>query len=205
MQGEEKLLQQLLLGTNRRQQLDEAVLDDLATAQWQPKAAFPEEKLLETLSVYHFINKTAPQNAPETVELDKAIAPDDMWSVCAKVTGDLLADFLQRGEEELIAETLQLLQHHQARVPAYLLVRLFEYANVYKNLMDYALPVIGERGKWLARQNSKWRVWIVEEKDEELFYHGSREERVRYMSAIRRDNSSAARTLWMVSWDGETS
>lgn len=97
-----------------------------------------------------------------------AIAPPDDWPTPAFVAeGDLppcpdaaaaiLENMLNGQRAEFLPELLGLLAARRLRVPDELLPDLLDHGGRLSRLRGDILPVIGERGRWLASLNPKWR------------------------------------------------
>jgi hypothetical protein len=66
------------------------------------------------------------------------------------------------------------------------------------------LPVIGNRGRWLAKYQSVWRWALVEESGEELWETGKLNERIFALEFFRRQNPHSAREMLQTVWSGES-
>lgn len=65
------------------------------------------------------------------------------------------------------------------------------------------LPVLGERGRWLAAQNPEWS-WAVGATDDENIWHvGEGAARLQFLQRLRRTNPMRARELLVATWKDE--
>lgn len=68
-------------------------------------------------------------------------------------------------------------------------------------LRRLVLPVIGERGKWLANHNSSWAYALGREDESDVWEHGTRSERVDLLERLRNENPKHALELIQSTWD----
>ena len=63
------------------------------------------------------------------------------------------------------------------------------------------LPVIGERGKWLARHNPSWTYALGREDESDVWENGTRSERVDLLERVREYNAKHALELIQSTWE----
>jgi hypothetical protein len=111
--------------------------------------------------------------------------------------------FLKRilgGEhEEVLPEFLALTAAHKCIVPPETLPSLLGLGK--HKLRKLVLPVIGERGKWLASQNPAWSYALGREIADESWDTGTRYERVQMLERLREGDPKGAIELIQSSWD----
>lgn len=103
---------------------------------------------------------------------------------------------LHEGPPRLAHQVCMVLAHAQYRLPAALLPQVLELGRRSLALRPLLLPVLGERGVWLAAQREDWRYAAgvsAQAVDEVRWNEGSFEQRVEFLKRERASNPSAAR------------
>lgn len=139
----------------------------------------------------------APMPAP-------AAAPDTLRA-CPLRAQAVLA-LLLRGLHPAGLETewLHLLHRHGGRLPAHVLPKLLDAATRQPALRAALLPVLGERGHWLARLQDEWS-WAVAgaDVDASSWDTGTPERRVAALRAWRARDPRAALAALEAAWSSE--
>ena len=116
---------------------------------------------------------------------------------------DDAAMFLKRilgGEhEQILPEFLSLTAAHKRIVPPETLPALLGLGK--HKLRQLVLPVIGERGKWLAGQNPAWSYALGRENADDVWETGTRLERVGLLERLRDHNPKHALELIQSTWE----
>lgn len=104
----------------------------------------------------------------------------------------------------LEAEWLRLLHRHGGHLPAHALPKLLDAATRQGALRALVLPVLGERGRWLARLQADWE-WAAAgaDADASLWDTGTPEQRVAALRDWRARDARAARTALDAAWRSE--
>lgn len=184
-----------LLGTERRPPewptLDGAVGAVIARIPREPveKALLQTAGVLGTCQLAGLLPPASPQ-APTRAEEDTS--PQDTRL-------DLLANILVDGPERLQAEAFQKLAAIGMRLPHRLLPRALEAGRRITALRPYLLPVLGQRGGWLAGQNQSWAYAAgssdMETPGDDAWQHGSLDQRRRHLTTLRGVDAAKAREL----------
>ena len=127
-----------------------------------------------------------PEAAPEEVRA----APDDRPLL------NLLREVLSEGPSDMLEPTLCALDCAGQRLPPELLVDALEQGRQSVALRAWLIPVLGERGRWLAAQNPSWRYasGVEEQADSEVVWQdGSIEQRLALLRAERASDPDKAR------------
>jgi len=105
----------------------------------------------------------------------------------------------------LQSEWLRLLLRHGGHLPARFLPRLFDTATRQPALRAQLLPVIGERGQWLARLHADWSWATAANADdgEAAWDTGMPEQRLAALRAWRTRDPHAARAALEAAWKSE--
>lgn len=117
-----------------------------------------EVEILQTLAIAS-VQRQAGRVFPRVaVETGAEVAPEERLPLCSAAASRLLQESLQ---EEEVPERLRLWLGWAAevgvRVPPEVLPDLLEMGRVRRELRPLMLPVLGDRGYWLARQNPDWQ------------------------------------------------
>lgn len=109
----------------------------------------------------------------------------------------------------LLPEWLTLCAAAGARVPEELLPDLFDRATGNPAVAETLVPVVGERGRWLASHNPRWqqvldrRGTTTDYLDSEMWETGTRADRLAYLTELRQTEPDAARELLAGTWSSE--
>jgi hypothetical protein len=169
-------------------------------------AAAPEAALwlaLGALDLWERSGFVAPdQPAPASTP---ASAPDTLRP-CPPRAQAILA-LLLRGLHPagLEAEWLRLLHRHGGRLPPHVLPKLLDAATRQPALRPAVLPVLGERGHWLARLQPEWR-WAADadaDADAAPWETGTPEQRVSALRDWRARDPQAALAALAAAWSSE--
>lgn len=157
-----------------------------------------ERKLLllaGALAVYRRAGYQAVRPAPLP-----AVAPSESVQGCSDGLAALLLQILDVHRDELAVELLRRLQRKGLRLPHHVLPRILLERE--DSVRDHLLPVLGERGYWLATQHPGGR-WVEEMRQarskqmppdaDAQWESGSAEQRLRLMALQRRLEPAAAR------------
>lgn len=85
-----------------------------------------------------------------------AFRPESDRPVCSPQAARYLEQILNQKHTDLLPELLSLINDRQLRVTNDLLPHLMEYGAKTPRMRPVILPVIGERGQWLASMNPAW-------------------------------------------------
>lgn len=138
-----------------------------------------------------------------------AAPPDVRRCGEGRLTG-LLQNALATDAQELLAEFLRQMNAHHRLLPHELLPQALAVSDV--ELRELLLPVLGERGRWLARLNPEWSwvssgVGTLSGGDLDLlrreWEEGTNRDRCRALRALRLADAAEARTLLEGTFKGE--
>ena len=106
----------------------------------------------------------------------------------------------------LLPEWLQTVADHNGCLPPLLLPPLLDMAVRQKTIRPAILKIIGDRGRWLARQQDSWQRLIDESPlandnmDAELWETGTLAQRVAYLTQQRTLDPTQAQSLLQATW-----
>lgn len=113
-----------------------------------------------------------------------------------------LAYCLDNGPLRLQYEACEQLRRHKRSLPLALLPAALEAGRQAVELRQYLLPVLGERGRWLARLNSRWAyaagpgdIRDGSDQAHPCWTSGAFSERLGYLQRLRSQNAALARVL----------
>ena len=136
------------------------------------------------------IQLKAPLTAPAMPAPESRKAPDD-----AKLESLIDAIFTE-GPQDMLAPSFAFLDQAGQRLPHGVLVSALNQGRQSTELREWLLPVLGERGRWLAAQNPQWAyaTGVQETADpEQIWQEGSVAQRVSLLEAERATDSAKAR------------
>lgn len=132
------------------------------------------------------------------------LCPPDKWPRCSAQAGALLDLILANNQYlSLLPEWIELAYHNQQRVREEYLPELLQHQRSFQGIRKPMLSVLGERGRWLARQNPDWQE-IDAFRDETIWQEGRRKERAAFLSDLRERDPDRARELLQSTWNQET-
>ena len=167
-------------------------------------AAVPEAALwlsLGALDLWERSGFVAPdQPAPASAP---TLAPDTLRP-CPPRAQAVLA-LLLRGLHPagLEAEWLRLLHRHGGVLPAHMLPKLLDAATRQPALRPALRPVLGERGRWLARLQAEWNWAAGTAADAAPWETGTPEQRVTALRDWRARDPQAALAALAAAWSSE--
>jgi hypothetical protein len=199
-------LQQLLkIGTARAGRAPIVLAAPLDALLLRDTAAAPDAALwlsLGALDLWErggFVASGQPAPTPMPAARSETLRPCPLRAQAVLV-------MLLRGQHPagLEAEWLRLLRRHGGRLPAHLLPKLLDAATRQPTLRAALLPVLGERGHWLARRQAAWS-WAAAGADTEasLWDTGTPEQRTAALRDWRARDPEAARAALAAAWSGE--
>lgn len=132
----------------------------------------------------------APLTAPAMPAPESRKAPDD-----AKLES-LIEAIITEGPQDMLAPSFAFLDQAGQRLPHGLLVSALNQGRQSTELREWLLPVLGERGRWLATQNPQWAyaAGVQETADpEQIWQEGSVAQRVSLLETERTSDPAKAR------------
>ncbi len=129
----------------------------------------------------------------------KAPAPAAEDALPEDLRVDLLTNILTDGPERLQAEAFIKMSAAGRQLPHRLLPRALECGRRSVALRPSLLRVLGRRGEWLAAQNESWAYAVggggAEPLSDDVWQHGSLDQRRLYLVELRGRDSAKAREL----------
>jgi hypothetical protein len=205
MNDDARQLQQLLkIGMARAGRPPAGLPAPLAALLPHDAAAAPEAALwlsLGALDLWErsgFVASDQPAPTPAPVAASETLRP------CPPRAQAVLAQLL-RGPHPagLEAEWLRLLHRHGGRLPAHVLPKLLDAATRQPALRPAVLPVLGERGHWLARHQADWEWAAGTGADAAPWETGTPEQRVAALREWRTSDPQAALGALAAVWSSE--
>jgi hypothetical protein len=140
---------------------------------------------------------------PETypVPIQQPCNTDDLLR-CNSRAAQLLQQMLQGQYTQVLPEWLAIATKARQRVPELQLPELLDLGKQQRNLRAAILPVLGQRGRWLAAQNPDWS-YAVDVATEEDWETGNSAARLPYLQNLRAHQPDRARELLQATWSQE--
>ncbi len=157
------------------------------------------------------VYQTVGQGAGKTNLLLPEVANSTQLTCCSPQTTQHLSTILQENRyAEILPELLQLLAQAQQTVPPDFLPLLLELGKRDKKLRLSILPVLGNLGQWLVRQNCQWEYGLganIASVDlasiQEIWATGSHSERSAALAQWRELQPAESRQALVASWKQE--
>ncbi|MBD2256895.1 DUF5691 domain-containing protein [Pseudanabaena sp. FACHB-2040] len=190
-----------LLGTERQPFTSPTAPGKLGQLLAQLTSHAPESALLTAAAALSLHQRAGwfPENysgsAPAPCSLDDLPR-------CSTRAGRFLQQMLQRQYSPVLPEWLGLATQLGQRVPDIYLPQLLNLGQQQRDLRSLILPVLGQRGRWLAAQNLDWS-YAVEVATEADWETGSQAARLLYLKELRSQDPERARELLAATWSHE--
>ncbi|MEB3357906.1 MAG: DUF5691 domain-containing protein [Synechococcales bacterium] len=140
---------------------------------------------------------------PETRAVPPANpCPTDDLPHCSPRAARCFEQTLQGKYSQLLPDWLALAAIAQQRAPEMLLPVLLDKGRQQRDLRAAILPVLGERGRWLAAQNPDWRYAIAPTTESE-WETGTPAARQIFLQELRSRDPNRARDLLQTTWKQE--
>jgi hypothetical protein len=149
-----KLVTTAIIGTGQQATTDLATETAVDALTKQITHDQPERTLLLAAGAWALYQQAGYMvQAPQ---LSQQSAPAEQKAVCSAKVTQMLSGLLQGKHDILLLEALERLQQAQRRLPHDLLPQALVYGAKHKELRTALLPVLGERGHWLAQFSPEW-------------------------------------------------
>ena len=136
---------------------------------------------------------------PNKLEATVHTSPAESLKLISEEASIFLRRILEGEHEEVLPEFLALTASHNRVVPPETLPALLGLGK--HKLRKLVLPVIGERGKWLARQNPAWSYALGQEDGNMTWETATRAERVQSLEHLREGDAKQAIELIQSTWE----
>ena len=199
-----ELTQIALLGTERQAVAVPAVTTALGQLESQIDANQKERALLSLAALSGLHERVGSVAARDFAPLPP-VCPAEQQPRASERAGSFLLRMLSGDFGELLPEWLDLAAKCRLLAPPEALPALLGVGANRAELREMILPVLGERGRWLAAQNPEW-AWVTGAagEDESIWQVGERPARLMFLQRLRRTNAVRARELVMQTWKEET-
>jgi hypothetical protein len=191
-----------LLGTDRQTFSGVSTTDALAPLLVQLTEQPAEKRLLGTAAALSLYQKVGAVIEKRSLQLPEP-APDDALPCCNTQAAHGLNRILQGEYAQVLPEWLTLAAAKKQRVPERLLPALLEYGRQHRSLRDEIISVLGERGRWLAAQNSAWNYAVCSGTEED-WETGAATVRLAWLRNQRQQSPSDARKALEKTWKQES-
>ena len=204
MNDDARQLQQLLkIGMARAGRPPAALPAPLNALLPHDAAAVPEAALWLSLGALDLWERSG-YAAPDQPAVTPSPAAPDTLRPCPR-RAQAVMTLLLRGLHPagLEAEWLRLLHRYGGYVPAHMLPKLLDAATRQPALRPPLLPVLGERGHWLARLQAEWNWAVGTDADAAPWETGTPEQRVSALREWRTRDSQSALAALAAAWSSE--
>jgi len=198
------LTQVALLGTERQNVSGPATAGRLGQLQSQIDVNQRERALLSLAALSGMHERIGTLPARDHAPLPPPCPPEQQPRAGERA-GSLLLRLLGGEFGELVPEWLELATPTKRIAPPEALPALLNLGASKPELRERILPVLGERGRWLAGANPDW-AWVggAAGDDENIWHTGERPARLLFLQRLRRVRPDRARELLAQTWKEET-
>ncbi len=130
--------------------------------------------------------------------------PDEVQSRVGAAAGDLLRRILEGERPFLRSEWLSLATARDLLAPPMALPGLLEWGAREPAVREELVPVLGERGRWLAAMRPEWEWVTGDRRDESQWQTGDVATRELFLRHLRRSDPERALTLLGETWKQES-
>ena len=199
-----ELTQVALLGTERQTVSLTAGQPDVQALLAQLDLNRREAALLSA-AVITGLYEEAGQLPPRDQAPAPGLCPAEELPGMSERAGSLLLRLLGGEFPEVLPELLALGAQAGHRTFPEALPALLSTGSARAEWRESILPLLGQRGRWLAAQNPEW-VWAVgtPDEDEQVWHLGASAVRRLFLQRLRRINPARARELLAATWKTET-
>ncbi|MBP6786082.1 MAG: hypothetical protein KA170_00735 [Candidatus Promineofilum sp.] len=204
-----QLVTTALLGAGRGEFAGAASLRPELSALWAALSERPPEEALLLMIGAAALHDTAgrlPERALRNEWPLPAFRPEGDLRPCSPAAARLLERMLNQQDTALLPELLKLLSRAQQRAPDSLLPQVLEHGAKISRLRPQLLPILGERGRWLAAINPVWRYAAVDTGDPRSLrgaWDADPAGRPALAHSVRRRDPAAGRRLIESTWRAE--
>lgn len=202
----ERIVKAALLGTERQPLPTFSPDTPLGQLLDHINNAHPEQALLNvagTVDIYRQLG----QRPPSAPAASHQPAPPDHKPVCSGRAAYMLNQLLFSHYRGVLPEFLRLLAQAGQRIPDEQLPALLSHGRRTQSQQPLILPVIGQRGRWLAQHNPQWFFASFDFEDDDQLRHqwkiAPRPERQTLLHLVRHRQPEKARALLHHSWKTE--
>jgi hypothetical protein len=185
------LLRQLLLGSLQSPVISSAEDED---------GTDPDLQLWEQAATLDLLERAAHPWPKFTGELPPP-APAMAGKACSWRSVMHLDAMLKGHHAAALPEFIRLLRQHQRKLPPTALPQLLEEALTSAAHWQLLEPVIGERGRWLARQHPVWSELLGEWDGSNWPTVADDQEQLKYFQALRQQEPDTAREQLAAHWE----
>lgn len=166
--------------------------------------AVPEGALWLSLGALDLWERSGFIAPDQPATASASVAPSDTLRPCPP-RAQAVMTLLLRGLHPagLEAQWLRLLHHHGGYLPAHMLPKLLDAATRQPTLRPALLPVLGERGRWLARLHAEWNWAAGIDADAAPWETGTPEQRMAALRHWRAHDPQAALAALAAAWSSE--
>ncbi len=196
---EKEIVRVALVGTQRAGlSVDAKVIAD----EWELKDLSDEETVLATASILFRMKKTAFQTVDFRIS-NNEIPPKNSKKVCNTTAIKLLNMIMDGAFENALPEFLFHLEKNNKCLPPEILPGLLERSLSSPHLWEQLKKNIGERGKWLLRQNDDWSSLRADELPED-WEEALHDQRLMILEKTRRNDPAKAIRMLEETWPRES-
>lgn len=209
MNSWETLVASALVGTDRQSPAIDFTAPALLDYQASLQSQAATQQILAAAGLVSAYRSVGQGAAIAALPLSDAAAPEQLTCCSLQTTQHLGAILQENRYAKVLPELLQLLAQAHQTVPPDFLPLLLNAGKQDKKLRPLILPVLGNLGQWLARQNRQWEYGLGAKADadlasiQEIWATGSRSERSMALAQWREWQPVESRQALEAGWKRE--
>jgi hypothetical protein len=149
-----KLVTTAIIGTGQQATTDLSTGTAVDALTKQMTHDQPERTLLLAAGAWALYQQAGYSTQSSPLSQQPALA--EQKTACSANAAQIISGLLQGKHDVLLPKALERLQRAQQRLPHDLLPSALVYGTKHKQLQTALLPVLGERGRWLAQFSPEW-------------------------------------------------
>ncbi|MBM4259657.1 MAG: hypothetical protein FJ147_27640 [Deltaproteobacteria bacterium] len=161
-----------------------------------------ERTLLCTAAVV-MLYERAGRVAAAAVQPTMTPCEEETLAPCSLLSAQHLSMMLNGQYKDVLPEWLTAISTIQRRAPEEYLPALLEAGRTHSALRSAILPVLGQRGIWLAQQNPAWN-YVASTTNASAWETGNLAARLEFLQKLRSTDPQQARELLAANWQQET-
>jgi hypothetical protein len=210
MNAWETLVTSALVGTDRQSPAIDFTVPALTDYQATLQIQSATQQILSAAGLIAAYQSVGQSTATANLPLSAAASSEQLTCCSPQITQHLSTILQENRYGEILPELLQLLAQTQQTVPPDFLPLLLDAGKKDKKLRPLILPILGNLGQWLARQNRQWEYGLgakIADVDlaniQEIWTTGSHSERSAALLQWRELQPVESRQALEASWKQE--
>ncbi len=198
----QSIVKQAIRGVNSGGLLTEEIDPRLQESFQKINQSTPVKTFLSKSAMIHYFELTGKVTKKTQTKLSKA--PTESKPYISKQVKSILHQIFAEDLGDYEPEFFYLVKKHGQILSSEFLPPYLEKLYKGKIEADLLEPIIGERGHWLVKQNISWQnLFINNDLNQDNWDYGTKEERLKYLKELRKNDPQKALDLIKDTWKKE--